>query len=96
MEYYVNDASYATGLPRHSLAYLAAVVKQILLILIPDSSLCGESFILRYLPVSTFGLAFYWSMTGKLSVFPGLFLIGYLVLPVIQLSLGYNTHPKLG
>ena len=35
-------------------------------------------------------------MTGKLSVFPGLFFIAYLVLPVIQLSLGYDTHPKLG
>ena len=30
MEYYFDDASYATGLPRHSLAYLAAIVKQIL------------------------------------------------------------------
>ena len=68
------------------------------IILIPDSSLCGESFILRFLPVSTFGLAFYWSMTGKLSVFPGLFFIAYLVLLglAIRLSLGYNTHPKLG
>lgn len=29
MEYNVDDASYATRLPRHPLAYLAATVKQI-------------------------------------------------------------------